>query len=286
METIQETNLIYGHYNPNANWHFVEWEKRKYTAFNRHFYSTIGGDVEDPNALTVFMADEKGGILQQQSYNWDLHNGDEVVIQVGDGAMHWWSGPIERRGTNPNEILGHEKLWNGNFGDVVNLPAGTPHTQWPKTMLPEDSRLFVIYNPARGSSYPMPDVLEESHWIHPTTYSFGEIGYIKYFDYKVWRVTFFDFKKGFLPKEPKAIAKFDFDTYIFFVDGKFEFWFDPNNIIEKISAYAWDGMCVPAGLPFYGKDLGDVRGVILTNHAEKPDNKPEIEDWKKILLGA
>ena len=285
METVHKTQLVYNHFNENAKWRIIEWEKKKYTSLNRQYYVTLG-DVNDPDAITMFMGDHKGGILKKEHQHWDVHNGAEIVLQLVEGNMHWYTGPTHAVANNrPGDFPEEEQVWITKPGEGVIFPAGVPHSVDPVALLPDDNSMVVLYSPARGSSFPIPENPEAPHKIEFTGRSFGEKGSIKFFDYGAWRCTSFDFRAGFLPKEPKTLAQNDFDAYVFSVRGQFEFWFDPDNQVEKMTIYPWDGMYSPQGLPHYGRQLGDWMGVVLTRHDDKTARRLEPEDWEKIIMG-
>ena len=286
-EIKHETTCFYTHYSKDVNWELIEWEKKKFSALTRHYTTTLG-DLNDPDAITVFMGDNKGGIIKEGDVHFQVHNGAEIVIQMVEGTMYWWSGPKGAMGSGKDagDFGPREEIsWPVKPEEGVIFPAGTAHTANPYERIPEDCSMFVLFSPARGSLFPMPEDPEDSYMIEFTEHSFGDKGKIKYFDYGAWRCTYFNLKDGFLPQEPKALARHDFDSYVFNVRGQFEFWFDPDNEIEKVTTYPWEGICIPSGLSHYGRQLGDWMGVVLTRHDDKTARRLEPEDWEKIING-
>lgn len=273
-----QTEISYDH---DTEWQFVEWDKKKFTTFSKHYTVSLT-DINDPEGITVFLGDEKGGIFKKGGYG--IHNSDEIVMQVVEGHMPWWIGPDDTTGKLPGQFPGEEEVMDAKLLDGCIIPAGRGHGCPPvKEGIPENVTFLAIYTPPRGNTQPLPEKPGEAKWIEFTEHSFGEKGFIKYFDVGYWRITYFEFKDGFLPKKAKALAQNDFDTYVFGLRGQFEFWFDPDKQVEKATLLPWEGIYIPSGMPYYGRQLGDWMGAVVTKHNDTTVRKLEIQDWEKVL---
>ena len=71
--------------------------------------------------------------------------------------------------------------------------------------------------------------------------------------------------------------------YVFGLRGQFEFWFDPDKQVEKATLLPWEGIYIPSGMPYYGRQLGDWMGAVVTKHNDTTVRKLEIQDWEKVL---